>query len=135
MGKSSENLFERGERLTAQKLNKFVARRPTISGAGRINSSGSDDSIEIDLTEVIHLRVTESNTTFSPVRYGWTQVYREDGANLTANKTWNNITTRTANATDDYAIELNDGSITVGDNQVYRAERSLTTGEWLISKG
>jgi hypothetical protein len=135
MAKSSENLFERGERLTAQKLNKLVKRRPTMSGSGRINSSGDDDSIEIDLTEVIHLRVTESNTTFTPVRYGWIQVYREDGANLTANKTWNNITTRTANATDDYAIELNDGSITVGDNQVYRAERSLTTGEWLISKG
>ena len=132
----NEGPFQKGERLTAVKLNELATGKPlSVSGRGVINRSAGHDEMELSTPEVIYIRLTEKDTTKTPVRYGWIEVDRLGNPNATISATWGNITTRTANATDDFAIEPNNGTLSTTDNTIYRAERSLTTGEWLISSG
>lgn len=128
--------FTKGERLTAVKLNEIADGSPiSISGRGVVNRSAGRDEIELSTPETIFVRLTEKDASKNPTRYGWQEVDRLGTPNATVNSTWGNITTRKANATDDYAIDLNNGDLTVSNNTVYRAERSLTTGEWLLTTG
>ena len=132
----NEGPFQKGERLTAVKLNELTTGKPlSVSGRGVINRSAGHDEMELSTPEVIYIRLTEKDATKTPVRYGWIEVDRLGNPNATISATWGNITTRTANATDDFAIEPNNGTLSTTDNTIYRAERSLTTGEWLINSG
>jgi hypothetical protein len=132
----NEGPFQRGERLTAVKLNEMTAGKPlSVSGRGVINRSAGHDELELSTPEVIYMRLTEKDATKTPVRYGWVEVDRLGNPNATISATWGNITTRTANATDDFAIEPNNGTLSTTDNAIHRAERSLTTGEWVITSG
>ena len=74
----------------------------------------------------IYIRVTSKDTANTPIRYAWTEVYRLE------NGSWQN-TTHTANTTDDYAMEINNTSLSVTDGKIYRAERSTDTGEWMFA--
>lgn len=129
----NESPFSKGERLTAVKLNDLAAGRPiVVTGDGVGNRSGGRDSIEIHKPEVIYIRLTEKDTTKTPIRYGWKEVDRLGNPTATANATWGNMANRTAKTTTDYAIELNNQNLSVSDNYIYRAERSPATGEWLF---
>lgn len=111
--------FQRGERLTAAKLNDVVnAIRPVRAG-GRAGIMG--DAVVSDETETAYIRVT--NRTDG--RYSWVEVYR------TENGTWAN-TTRTGNETYDWAVERNNQTVAAG-NTVYEARRSPDTSEWIFA--
>jgi len=132
----TEGPFQKGERLTAVKLNELAVGKPlSVSGRGVINRSAGHEEIELSTPEVIYMRLTEKDASKTPVRYGWVEVDRMGNPNGTISATWGNITTRTANATNDFAIELNNGTLSTTDNAIHRAERSLTTGEWVITSG
>jgi len=119
---TGQSPFQRGERLTAAKLNEWVTKRPTVVAYGQGHTEGGE--ICVDQRETMYLRLTAKSGT-SPIKYAWQQVYRA------ANGTWSNMT-HTGNTTNDYAVELNNTDLSTTDNYVYRAERSLTTGEWLF---
>lgn len=121
---SGDGPFFRGEILTAAKLNQFVGGRDSVTVFGHGHAEG--DAVLIDTPERIWIRLTAKDTGSSPIRYGWTRVYREP-----SNATWQN-TTHTGNTTYDWAVEVNNTSLTVGTSTVYKAERSITTGEWLF---
>ena len=113
--------FQRGERLTAAKLNDVVnAIRPVRAG-GRAGIMG--DAIVSDETETAYIRVTGR----TGANYSWTEVYR------TPNGTWANGT-RSGNATYDWAIERNNATVTAGLT-VYEAKRSPDTSEWIFDQG
>lgn len=113
--------FQRGERLTAAKLNEYVAQKPVrVYGQGHVEG----DAVLVDSPESMWIRLTDKQVN-TPIRYGWKRVSRLE------NGTWQDLT-HTGNVTNDYAIEVNNASLTVNTTTVYRAERSLTTGEWLF---
>jgi hypothetical protein len=114
--------FQRGERLTAAKLNEWVTKRPSVEAFGHSHNEGG--AVFTDERETMFVRLT-NKTGSAPIKYAWQEVYRA------ANGTWVNMT-HTGNVTNDYAIELNNANLSITDNYVYRAERSLTTGEWLF---
>lgn len=129
----NEGPFSKGERLTAVKLNDLAVGRPmTVAGNGFVNRSGGRDAIEIHNPEVMYIRLTEKDTSKTPIRYGWKEVDRLGNPTSTVSATWGNMTDRKAKMTDDYAIELNNQNLSVTDNYIYRAERSPATGEWLF---
>jgi len=114
--------FQRGERLTAAKLNEWVTKRPTVEVFGEGHSEGG--VVAVDGRESMYVRLT-GKTGSSPIKYAWKRVSRE------ANGTWSNLT-HTGNVTNDYAVEVNNADLTVNTTTIYKAERSLTTGEWLL---
>lgn len=114
--------FQRGERLTAAKLNEHVARRNVVA-YGHARMEG--DAIVFDVPETMWIRLTAKDAANTPIKYGWKRVSR------LANGTWQDLT-HTGNTTNDYAIEINNANLTVNTTTVYRAERATTTGEWLF---
>lgn len=115
--------FHRGERLTAAKLNEYVAQKPVrVYGQGHVEG----DTVLVDSPESMWIRLTDKQVN-TPIRYGWKRVSRLE------NGTWQDLT-HTGNVTNDYAIEVNNASLTVNTTTVYKAERSLTTGEWLFQQ-
>lgn len=113
--------FQRGERLTAAKLNELAAPKAIrVFGQGHVEG----DTITVDQRESMYIRLT-NKTGSAPIKYAWKEVYRE------SNGTWVNMT-HTGNVTNDFAVEINNSNLSTSDNYVYRAERSLTTGEWLF---
>lgn len=126
MIKKGEGLFQRGERLTAAKLNEAIMpSHVTVAGAGAISRGPEGDVIQVDIPEAMYIRLTAKDTGNTPIRYAWKEVSR------LANGTWLN-TTRTGNSTADYAMELNNANLSTSDDYIYRAERSPSTGEWLF---
>lgn len=121
---SGQGPFQKGERLSAAKLNDVVASIPRVTVGGSAGISGS--AINVDNPETIHLRVTNQTGT-GPRKYSWQEVYR------LSNGTWANGT-RTGNSTYDWAVERNDASVSAGST-VYQAERSPDTSEWIFSQG
>jgi hypothetical protein len=122
---TGQHPFQRGERLTAAKLNEWVLKKPSVEVFGDGHSEGG--VVAVDSRESMWIRLTAANTASSPIKYGWKRVSR-----LT-NGTWQDLT-HTGNVTNDYAVEVNNASLTVNTTTVYRAERSLTTGEWLFQQ-
>jgi hypothetical protein len=117
--------FVRGEILTAEKLNDALSgRRLTVAGDAATSYDADGDVVRVDGYSNIYIRLT-SKTGTSPIKYAWTEVYRN------ANGTWSN-TTNNGTTTGDYAIELNNSNLSTSDNYVYRAERSPESGEWLF---
>lgn len=116
--------FKKGERLTAAKLNELATGTPLSVAGGALTHNPRGSIVHIDQPENIYIRLTGKTGT-SPIKYAWKEVVR------LANGTWLN-TPRTANYTDDYAIELNNSNLSTTDNYVYRAERSPHSGEWLF---
>lgn len=130
MPQTGDGPFQRGERLTAAKLNDLAdGRKLNAAGSARINRDTAGEVIQVDDAEIIFIRLTDKDTTKTPIRYSWKEVVRNtDSSN---NTVWLD-TTRTALKTDDYAIELNNQNLSTSDGYVYRAERSPHTGEWLF---
>lgn len=126
MPRTGDGPFQRGERLTASRLNDLAKGVPVFMTGGTITESPTGKLINVDQPENIYIRLT-GKTGSSPIKYAWKEVVR------LANGTWLN-TPRTANYTDDYAIELNNSNLSTTDNYVYRAERSPHSGEWLFGK-
>ena len=124
MPRTGDGPFQRGERLTATRLNDLAKGVPVFMTGGTITESPTGKLINVDQPENIYIRLTGKTGT-SPIKYAWKEVVR------LANGTWLN-TPRTANYTDDYAIELNNSNLSTTDNYVYRAERSPHSGEWLF---
>ena len=117
--------FVRGEILTAEKLNDALSgRRLTVAGDAATSYDADGDVVRVDGNSNIYSRLT-SKTGTNPIKYAWTEVYRN------ANGTWSN-TTNNGTTTGDYAIELNNSNLSTSDNYVYRAERSPESGEWLF---
>jgi len=116
--------FQRGERLTAAKLNEWVTKRPTVETYGHGHTEGG--VVVVDERETMHVRLTGKDTANTPIKYSWKRVSRE------ANGTWTNLT-HTGNTTNDYAVEINNTNLTVNTTTVYKAERSVSTGEWLLT--
>jgi len=117
--------FVRGEILTAEKLNDALSgRRLTVAGDAATSYDADGDVVRVDGYSNIYIRLT-SKTGTNPIKYAWTEVYRN------ANGTWSN-TTNNGTTTGDYAIELNNSNLSTSDNYVYRAERSPESGEWLF---
>lgn len=130
MPQTGDGPFQRGERLTAAKLNDLAdGRKLSAAGSARINRDTAGEVIQVDDAEIIFIRLTDKDTTKTPIRYSWKEVVRNTGSSN--NTAWLD-TTRTALKTDDYAIELNNQDLSVSDGYVYRAERSPHTGEWLF---
>jgi hypothetical protein len=117
--------FFRGERLTAAKLNELAAARPVrVFGQGHVEG----ETVLVDQPETMWIRLTDVDSSNSPPKYAWKRVSR------LANGTWQNLT-HTGNTSNDYAVEINNESCPVNTTSVFRAYRSLTTGEWLFGKG
>jgi hypothetical protein len=117
--------FVRGEILTAEKLNDALSgRRLTVAGDAATSYDADGDVVRVDGYSNIYIRLT-SKTGTNPIKYAWTEVYRN------TNGTWSN-TTNNGTTTGDYAIELNNSNLSTSDNYVYRAERSPESGEWLF---
>ena len=121
---TGQHPFQRGERLTAAKLNEWVTKKPSVEVFGDGHSEGG--VVSVDSRESMWIRLTAANTASSPIKYGWKRVAR------LANGTWQDLT-HTGNTTNDYAVEVKNASLTVNTTTVYRAERSTTTGEWLFA--
>lgn len=113
--------FQRGERLTAAKLNDVVQSIRPVRVGGRAGLMG--EAIVSDETDSTYIRVTGRTGG----KYAWVEVYR------TPNGTWSN-TTRTGNATYDWAVERNNATVSAGTT-VYEAKRSVDTSEWIFSQG
>jgi hypothetical protein len=116
--------FQKGERLTAAKLNEWVLQKPSVSVFGEGHSEGG--VVAVDGRESMYLRLTGKNTN-TPIQYAWKRVSR------LPNGTWQDLT-HTGNTTNDYAVEINNANLTVNTTTVYQAERSVTTGEWLFQQ-
>jgi hypothetical protein len=116
--------FKKGERLTAQKLNQLADGVPFTVTGGALTHNPRGNIVHIDQPENIYIKLTGKTGT-SPIKYGWKEVVR------LANGTWLD-TARTANYTDDYAVELNNSNLSTTDGYIYRSERSPHTGEWLF---
>lgn len=127
---SGDGPFHVGQKLKASQLNDLAAgRKIQTAGAARVSQDAGGQILSVDDAEIIYIRLTEKDTAKTPIRYGWKEVCRQRGAS--GSWVWLD-TTRTAKKTDDYAVELNNQDLSVGDNYVYRAERSPHTGEWLF---
>lgn len=113
--------FQRGERLTAAKLNEVVDMIRPVRAGGRVGLVG--DAIVSDETDTTYMRITGR----TGANYSWVEVYR------TPNGTWSN-TTRTGNATYDWAVERNNATVSAGQT-VYEARRSPDTSEWIFDQG
>lgn len=113
--------FQKGERLTAAKLNDVVQSIKPVRVGGRAGLMG--DTIVSDETDSAYIRVTGRTGG----KYAWVEVYR------TPNGTWAN-TTRTGNATYDWAVERNNATVSAGST-VYEAKRSVDTSEWIFTQG
>lgn len=113
--------FQRGERLTAAKLNDVVQSIRPVRVGGRAGLMG--DTIVSDETDSTYIRVTGRTGG----KYAWVEVYR------TPNGTWAN-TSRTGNATYDWAVERNNVTVSAGST-VYEAKRSVDTSEWIFTQG
>ena len=124
------NLFRSGEILTAAKLNAAFGnpRQLTVAGDGSISHDADGDTVRIDGYSNIYVRLTGKDTGNTPIKYAWKEVYRN------ANGDWSN-TTHNGTTIGDYAVEINNGNLTVNTTTVYRAERSPESGEWLFSRG
>ena len=130
MPQTGDGPFKSGERLTAAKLNDATGGRPlNASGSARINRDSGGEVIQVDDAEIIFIKLTDKDTTKTPIRYGWKEVVRKTDA--AGNTVWLD-TSRTALKTTDYAIELNNQNLSTSDGYVYRAERSPHSGEWLF---
>lgn len=116
--------FQKGERLTAEKLNDLAAGMPISVTGGALTQTPRSAIVHVDQPENIYIKLTGKNGS-SPIKYAWKQVVR------LASGAWQD-TPRTANHTDDYAIELNNSNLSTSDGYIYRAERSPHTGEWLF---
>jgi hypothetical protein len=116
--------FQRGERLTAAKLNAAVTHNPMATAGNAFVMGGA---VGADESEGIYIKLTASNGT-TPRKYSWQEVFR------TANGTWQNGT-RTGNYTSDYAIEVNNSTVSTSDGLIYRAERSIDSAEWMFAQG
>ena len=92
---TGQHPFQRGERLTAAKLNEWVLKKPTVEVFGDGHSEGG--AVAVDSPESMWMRLTDANVTSSPIKYGWKRVTRLD------NGTWQDLT-HTGNVTNDYAI-------------------------------
>ncbi len=117
--------FQKGERLTAAKLNEWVLQKPSVSVFGEGHSEGG--VVAVDGRESMFVRLTGKNTANTPIKYAWKRVSR------LPNGTWQDLT-HTGNTTNDYAVEINNANLTVNTTTVYQAERSVTTGEWLFQQ-
>jgi hypothetical protein len=113
--------FQRGERLTAAKLNDVVSSIRPVRVGGRAGLMG--DTIVSDETDSAYIRVTGRTGG----KYAWVEVYR------TPNGTWAN-TSRTGNTTYDWAVERNNATVSAGST-VYEAKRSVDTSEWIFTQG
>ena len=113
--------FQRGERLTAAKLNDVVSSIRPVRAGGRAGIVG--DTVVSDETDSAYIRVTGR----TGANYAWVEVYR------TPNGTWAN-TSRTGNTTSDWAVERNNATVAAGVT-VYEARRSVDTSEWIFTQG
>ena len=119
------NGFRSSEPINRDTLNAKLNRPPDYRVRGPRVTRMRGETVIGD-TEIIWVKITEVAT--GPERYGWKEVLQNKDTGA-----WSD-SYRTGTVDNDPAYEINGADLQVGET-IYRAERSRSSGAWMIEQG